>query len=91
MGAFQIHTHCSIVYLNLKKSDDMTCGLTHCYPEENISFLLVLVFSFEKLQRFVSSLLKIKICIHFKSPGSLNSSCAHPCFLSIDCVKMKEI
>lgn len=57
MDSFQIPTYCSEVYLNLKKSEDVTCGLTHCYPEENILFPLESVLSAEKIQRFISSLL----------------------------------
>lgn len=64
MDLFKIPTHCSEVCLNLKKSEDVTCGLIHCYPEENILFPLESDFPFEKIQRFISSLLK-KFRIHF--------------------------
>lgn len=48
MDLFEISTHCSEVYLNLKKSEDVTCGLIHCYPEESILFPLESDLSFEK-------------------------------------------
>lgn len=60
MDLLQIPTHCSEVYLNLKESEGVTCGLTHCYPEENVSFPLESVLSSEKIQRFISSLLEKK-------------------------------
>lgn len=84
MDLFKIPTHCSEVCLNLKKSEDVTCGLIHCYPEENILFPLESDLPFEKIQRFISSLLK-KFRIHFtpteRERESHDRSCAHSCSL----------